>query len=67
MNSWHSYNMTNRFGKGPCSTQNFFFFFLGPRLWHMEVSRPVFESELQWLAYTTVTSTQDLSLICDLR
>ena len=35
----------------------FFFIFLGPYLWHMEVPRLRVESELQLLAYTTVTAT----------
>ena len=38
----------------------FFFFFLWPHLWHMV------KSELQLLAYATVTATPDLSCICDL-
>ena len=33
------------------------FFFLGPRLWHMEVPRLGVKSELQLLAYTTSTAT----------
>ena len=32
----------------------FFFFFLGPHLWHMEVPRPGMKSELQLPAYTTL-------------
>ena len=47
---------------------SFFFFFsfseLNPQ--HMEVPRLGVESELQLLAYTTVTATQDLSCSCDL-
>ena len=35
----------------------FFFFFLGPHLWHMEVPRLGVKSELQVLAYTTATAT----------
>ena len=38
--------------------------FLGPLLWHVEVSRLRVESEL--LAYTTATATLDPSHICDL-
>ena len=34
---------------------------------HMEVPGLGMESELQPLAYTTVTAMQDLSCICDLR
>ena len=40
--------------------------FLGPHLRHMEVPRLGVELELQLLAYTTATATQDLSHICDL-
>jgi len=43
-----------------------FFCFLGPHLWHIEVPRLGVQSELQLLAYTTATATQDLSHICDL-
>ena len=45
---------------------NFFFFILGPHLWHTEVSRIGAESELQHLACATATATWDLSHICDL-
>ena len=34
-----------------------YFFFLGPHLQHMEVSRLGVESELQLPAYTTATAT----------
>jgi len=34
--------------------------------WHMEVSRLGVEAELQLLAYTTATATQDPSHVCDL-
>ena len=44
----------------------FFFSFLGPHLWHMEVPRLGVESELQLLAYTTASATWDPSCICDL-
>ena len=44
----------------------FILFFLGPHLWHMEVPRLGVESELQLLAYATVTATPDLSHIWDL-
>ena len=40
--------------------------FLGPHLWHMEVSRLGVKLELQQLAYTTATATQDPSRICNL-
>ena len=46
--------------------QNFFFCFLGPYLWHMEVSRLGVKSELQLPAYATATAMQDLSHIYDL-
>ena len=44
----------------------FFFVFLGPHPWHMEVPRLGVETELQLPAYATATATLDLSLICDL-
>ena len=44
----------------------FFFCFLGSNLWHIEVPRLGVKSELQLLAYATVTATQDPSLICNL-
>ena len=44
----------------------FFFFFLGPHLWHMKVPRLGLESQLQLPAYTTATATQDLSRVCNL-
>ena len=37
----------------------FLFFFLGPRLWYMEVSRLGVESELQLPAYAIATVTSD--------
>ena len=40
------------------------FSFLWPRLWHMEVPRPGVKLELQLLAYTIATATQDPSSIC---
>ena len=43
-----------------------FFSFLGPHLWHMDIPRLGVESELQLLAYTTVTAMQSPSSICDL-
>ena len=43
-----------------------FFFFLGPHPRHIEFPRLGVESELQLLAYTTATATQDLSSVCDL-
>ena len=44
----------------------FFFVFLGPHPWQMDIPRLGVESELQLLAYTTTTATQDPSCICDL-
>ena len=41
--------------------------FLGLHPWHMEVPRLQVESELQLPAYTTATTTQDPSHICDLQ
>ena len=43
-----------------------FFRFLGVHLQHMEVSRLGVESELQLLADTIATATQDQSHICKL-
>ena len=43
----------------------FFFVFLGPHPWRMEVPRLGVESELQLLAYTTAIATWALSLIWD--
>ena len=43
-----------------------FFFFLGPRLQHMEVPRLGVKSE-QLPAYTTATATWDPSHVCDLQ
>ena len=39
----------------------FYFFFLGPHLWHMEVLRLGVESELQLPASAAATATSDLS------
>ena len=44
----------------------FSFVFLVLYLQHMEVPRLGVESELQLLAYTTATATQDPTRICDL-
>ena len=43
-----------------------YFCFLGLHSQHMEIPRLGVESELQLLAYTIATATQDLSCICDL-
>ena len=42
------------------------FFFFGLHSWHMEVPRPGVKSEPQLPAYTTATTTQDPSHVCDL-
>ena len=44
----------------------FFFCFLGPHPWHMEIPRLGVEWELQLSAYATATATRDPSRICDL-
>ena len=44
----------------------FVFVFFGPHPWHMEAPRLWVQSQLQPLAYTTVTATLDLSHVCDL-
>ena len=44
----------------------FFFFFLGPYSWRMDVLRLKVKQELQLLAYITATATQDLNSVCDL-
>ena len=41
--------------------------FLGPHLWHMEISRIGVGLELQVQVYTTAKVMQDPSLICDLQ
>ena len=43
-----------------------FIVFLGPHLWHMEVSRQGVELKLQLSACTTATAVWDLSRVCDL-
>ena len=50
----------------PLWTYFILFWFLGPHMCHMEVPRLEVESELELLAYTTATATQDLSPVCDL-
>ena len=44
----------------------FFFCFLGSHLWQMEVPRLGVKSELQLLGYTTATTMQDPSCVCNL-
>ena len=46
---------------------DFFFFFLGPSLGHVEVPRLRVKSKLQLPAYTTATAVPDLSHICNRR
>ena len=45
---------------------SFFFCFLGPHPWHMEVPRLGVRSELQLLASTAAAATRDPSHVCDL-
>ena len=52
------------FGSSIFSLVFFFFSFLGPHPWHIEVPRLGVRLELQ--AYTMATATPDLSHICDL-
>ena len=47
-------------------TGNIFSSFLGLNWWHMEFPRLGVKSELQLLAYTIATETQDLSYVCNL-
>ena len=44
----------------------FFFTFLGPHPWHMEVLKIGVKLELQLPAYATATARPNLSRICDL-
>jgi len=44
----------------------FYFVFLGPHQWHVQVPRLGVKSGVQLLAYTTATATSDLRHICDL-
>ena len=44
----------------------FFFCFISPQLWHMEVFRLGVESELKLLAYTTAPATMDPGCVWDL-
>ena len=48
--------------------KSFFFFFLGPLVWHMEVPFPRLgiELELQLPAYNTATAMEDPSSVCHL-
>ena len=43
-----------------------FICFFGSHPWHMEVPQVGVQSELQLLAYTTATATQDPTHVCDL-
>ena len=44
----------------------FFFYFLGPHSWHMEVPRLGVDLELQLPAHTTVTAMEGLCHVCNL-
>ena len=44
----------------------FFFVFLGPHFWHMDVPRLGVKSELELPVYTIATATPDPCHICDL-
>ena len=44
----------------------FYFCFLGPHPWHIEVPSLGVQLEQQLPAYVTATATQDPSYICDL-
>ena len=44
----------------------FFFGFLGPHPWHMEVLRLGVELELQLLAYMTARAMQNPSRVCNI-
>ena len=44
----------------------FFFFFLGPQLWHMDVPRLGVLLELQLPAYTRATEMPDPNRVCEL-
>ena len=46
---------------------DFFLVFLGPRPRHLDIPRLGVKLELQLLAYTTATATQNLSCVCDLQ
>ena len=50
----------------PTSLTFYFFGFLGPHLWHMDIPSLGIELELQLPAYSTATATPDLSHACDL-
>ena len=45
----------------------YYYCFLGLHPWHMEVPMLGVQLELQLLAYTTATATQDPSHVCDLK
>ena len=48
-------------------TNDLFFFFLGLPWWHVDIPRLGVELELQQPAYTTATTTPDVSCLCDLQ
>ena len=51
-------------GNSPDNIFLFFFFFLGPHPWLLEIPRLGVKSELQLPAYTTAIATQDPSHVC---
>ena len=51
----------------PKPQSTYFFFFLWPHLWQMEVLRLRVKEELATVVYTTAKATPDPSYICDLR
>ena len=53
-------------GTYPLVSYSFFFFFLRPHLWHMDILRPGVKLELQQPAYATATAMLDPSHILDL-
>ena len=63
----HKYNENYPLILGPVTlTFYFFIFFLWPNLQQMEIPGLEVKLELQPPAYTTATSTPDLSHVCDL-
>ena len=53
--------MSHRLLKGDALQKSYYYCFLGPLLWHMEVPRLGVKLELQLLVYTTATATRNLS------
>ena len=65
-NTYLIYHLFVRLEGDNCSLRTFFFFFLWPYLWYMEVPRRGVKLELQLQAYATAMATLDPSHICDL-